>query len=57
MSEYETHCSNCCREIPCDEVQRCGRCLADGLGDCCIGEGDHLCEPIDDADRDDKGSR
>ena len=40
-----TECERCCREIEVDEVQMCGICEMDGLGNCCIGEFDHECNP------------
>lgn len=38
-----TNCSACSGEIPDTEVQMCEHCGEDGLGNCCIGVGDHDC--------------
>lgn len=37
-------CENCGEEIAESEVQKCGECDLDGLGNCCIGIVDHECE-------------
>jgi hypothetical protein len=40
----KTNCENCGEEIDLAEVQKCDLCGMDGLGNCCIGDMDHLCE-------------
>lgn len=46
----ETICEGCGAEIEEDEVQSCGVCGMDGLGNCCIGVLDHDCLTTDEAE-------
>jgi hypothetical protein len=38
-------CGNCGESCESDEIQKCDKCGMDGLGNCCIGEDDHDCDP------------
>lgn len=49
MSTDKNICENCANEFD-GEAQKCDECGMDGLGNCCIGVADHLCEDGDDDD-------
>lgn len=51
-AEEKSICENCGEEVPENEIQSCEKCGVDGLGNCCIGIEDHVC---DDAEEEDEG--